>query len=73
MKVQALEHELKQAKELVDILEKKQEQWTARSALLLSKHNVSNTLPDRKNKIDKVIPSLTFFFLPFIILFSLKK
>ncbi|CAO3648212.1 unnamed protein product [Cunninghamella echinulata] len=39
LKVQALEHELKQAKELVDILEKKQEQWTARSALLLSKHN----------------------------------
>ncbi|CAO3641274.1 unnamed protein product [Cunninghamella blakesleeana] len=39
LKVQSLEHELKQAKELVDTLEKKQLQWTARSALLLSKHN----------------------------------
>ncbi|CAO3584199.1 unnamed protein product [Absidia cylindrospora] len=39
LKAQGLEHELKQTKELVQTLETKQVAWTARSNLLLSKHN----------------------------------
>jgi sulfur relay (sulfurtransferase) DsrC/TusE family protein len=41
VKAQGLEHELKQTKDLVDSLKQKQAEWNARSAQLLSKHNVS--------------------------------
>jgi sulfur relay (sulfurtransferase) DsrC/TusE family protein len=46
VKAQGLEHELKQTKDLVDSLKQKQAEWNARSAQLLSKHNVSGGKDD---------------------------